>query len=137
MVIPKKLQASILEKLHKDHAGICRIKALAQSYGWWPGLDCEVEQLVKSCLPCQSVKNAPSVAQLHPWLWPAKPWQRIHVDFAGPVEKRMLMVVVDAHSKWLEVIEMASTTSELNIQALRGLFVVHGLPDQVVSDNRP
>ena len=117
-VIPKKLQASILEELHKDHAGICRIKALARSYvWWWPGLDREVEQLVKSCLPCQSVKNAPSVAPLHPWLWPAKPWQCIHVDFAGPVEKRMLMVVVDAHSKCLEVIEMTSTTSELTIQA--------------------
>ena len=32
---------------------------------------------------------------------------------------------------------MTSTTSELTIQALRGLFVVHGLPDQVVSDNGP
>ena len=96
VVIPKKLQASILEELHKDHAGFYRIKALARSYVWWPGLDREVEQLVKSCLPIQ---NAPSVALLHPRLWPAKPWQCIHVDFAGPVEKRMLMVVVDAHSK--------------------------------------
>ena len=137
VVIPKKLQAAILEELHKDHAGICRIKALARSYVWWPGLDREVEQLVKSCLPCQSVRNAPSVAPLHPWVWPAKPWQHIHVDFAGPVEKRMLMVVVDAHSKWPEVIEMTSTTSELTIQALRGLFAAHGLPDQVVSDNGP
>ena len=137
VVLPKKLQAAILEELHKDHAGICRIKALARSYVWWPGLDREVEQLVKSCLPCQSVRNAPSVAPLHPWVWPAKPWQRIHVDFAGPVEKRMLMVVVDAHSKWPEVIEMTLTTSELTIQALRGLFAAHGLPDQVVSDNGP
>ena len=137
VVIPKKLQAAILEEIHKDHAGIRRIKALARSYVWWPGLDREVEQLVKSCLPCQSVRNAPSVAPLHPWVWPAQPWQRIHVDFAGPVEKCMLMVVVDAHSKWPEVIEMTSTTSELTIQAMRGLFAVHGLPDQVVSDNGP
>ena len=88
-----------------------------------------MEQLAKSCLPCQCVKNAPSVAPLHPWLWPANPWQRIYVVFAGPVEKHMLMVVVDAHSKWSEVIGMTSTTSELTNQALRGLFAVHGLPD--------
>ena len=49
----------------------------------------------------------------------------------------MLMLVVDAHSKWPEVIEMTSTTSELTIQALQGLFAVNGLPDQVVSDNGP
>ena len=59
VVIPKKLLAAILEELHKVHAGICRIKALARSYVWWPGLDREVEQLVKSCLQCQSVRNAP------------------------------------------------------------------------------
>ena len=47
VVIPKKLQASILEELHKDHAGICRIKALAGSNVWWSGLDREVEQSVK------------------------------------------------------------------------------------------
>ena len=93
--------------------------------------------MVKSCLPYQSVRIAPSVAPLHPWLWPAKPWQHIHVDFTSSVEKCMLMVVVDAQSKWLEVIEMTSTTSELTIQALRGLFVVHGLPDQMVSYNGP
>ena len=66
VVIPKKLQAAILEQLHKDHAGICRIKALAQSYVWWPRLDRVVEQLVKSYLPCQSVNNAPSVAPYTP-----------------------------------------------------------------------
>ena len=49
----------------------------------------------------------------------------------------MLMVIVDAHSKWPEVLEITLTTSELTIQALRGLFAVHGLPDQVVSDNGP
>ena len=118
-------------------AGICRVKALAWSYIWWPGLDREVEQLVKSYLPCQSVRNAPSVAPLHPWVWLAKPWQRIHVDFAGPVEKRMFMVVVDSHSKWPEVIEMTSTASELTIEALQGMCEVHGLPDQVFSDNGP
>ena len=32
VVIPKKLQASILEELHKSHAGICRIKTLAWIY---------------------------------------------------------------------------------------------------------
>ena len=32
VLIPKKLQASILEELHKDQAGICHIKALAQIY---------------------------------------------------------------------------------------------------------
>ena len=77
------------------------------------------------------------MAPLHPWLWPSKPWQRIHIDYAGPVRGRMLLVVIDAHSKWPEVIEMSSTTSCATIRVLRTLFATYGLPRQLVSDNGP
>lgn len=40
------------------------------------------------------------------WSWPGTPLQRIHVDFAGPVEGHMFVVVVDAHYKWPEVKRM-------------------------------
>ena len=40
---------------------------------------------------------------VHFWEWPATPWQRIHVDFAGPFVGRMFLIIVDAHSKWPEV----------------------------------
>ena len=113
------------------------MKALARSYLWWPGLDKDLESCVQGCGPCQTTRNAPAPAPLHPWLWPAKPWQRIHVDFAGPFMGRMFLIVVDAHSKWPEVIEMSSTTATLTIAALRRLFAAYGLPQQLVSDNGP
>jgi len=77
------------------------------------------------------------VAPLHPWLWPSRPWQRIHVDFAGPVRGRNFLILVDAHSKWPDVIEMRSTTSTATIRELRQLFATFGLPEQLVSDNGP
>ena len=61
-----------------------RMKSIARSYLWWPKLDRDIEDLVRSCTSCQAVKKAPSTAPLHPWIWPSKPWQRIHIDFAGP-----------------------------------------------------
>ena len=91
----------------------------------------------KSCLPCQAVKQPPPPALLHPWIWPDRPWQRIHVDFAGPFLGRMFLLVVDAHFKWTEVFEMNQTTSTKTIQVLRQLFSSYGLPEQVVSDNGP
>ena len=42
------------------------------------------------------------MAPLHPWEWPGKPWSRIHIDYAGPFQGRMFLVIVDSHSKWLE-----------------------------------
>ena len=137
VVVPCKLRARVVEELHRNHPGISRMKALARSYLWWPGLDKDLESCVQGCGPCQTVRNAPAPAPLHPWLWPAKPWQRIHVDFAGPFMGKVFFIVVDAHSKWQEVIEMSSTTSTLTIAALRRLFATYGLPQQLVSDNGP
>ena len=45
----------------------------------------------------------------------------------------MFLVVVDAHFKWPEVIQMSSTTSQNTIEALQVLFARYGLPE--VSDN--
>ena len=137
VIIPPTLQDKVLEELHTSHPGISRMKAIARSYTWWPGLDKEIEDLVKSCPACSSLRNAPSVAPLHPWLWPSQPWQRIHIDFAGPIQGKMMLVVVDAHSKWPEVATMTSTTAPATIRVLREMFATYGLPQQLVSDNGP
>ena len=42
---------------------------------------------------------------------------------------------MDAYSHWLEVVSVASTSSDCAIQKLRILFATHGLPDLLVSDN--
>jgi hypothetical protein len=36
----------------------------------------------------------PQVAPLHPWEWPSAPWERVHVDFAGPFMDSMFLVLV-------------------------------------------
>lgn len=115
------------------------MKSIARSYVWWPNIDQHIEELVKGCVPCQTSKDMPAVASLHPWVWPAKPWQRLHIDFAGPFLGKMLLffVLVDAHSKWPEVIEMSSTTSQNTIVILQHIFAAYGIPLQIVSDNGP
>lgn len=61
----------------------------------------------------------------------------MHLDFAGLFLDRMFLVVIDAHSKWPEVVEMMSTTVHKTITELRKLFTRYGLPLQVVTDNGP
>ena len=60
------------------------MKALARSYVWWPGLDEDIANMVKSGAACQSVRSLPAKASLHPWVWHTFPWECIHVDFCGP-----------------------------------------------------
>ncbi|XP_053395598.1 uncharacterized protein K02A2.6-like [Mercenaria mercenaria] len=135
VVIPTKLRKQILDLLHASHPGIVRMKNLARGYVWYPGIDKDLELLVKSCVGCQKQQKAPSAVNLHPWEWPSSPWERVHIDFAGPFLGRMFLIMVDAHSKWPEVIEMKSTTAERTIEVLRTVFSRNGLPTNIVSDN--
>ena len=137
VVVPPKLQTRVLDELHEGHLGIVKMKALARSYIWWPTMDKAIEQLTKSCSGCQLIQNNPSVAPLHPWEWPARPWQRIHIDFAGPFLGTMFLITVDAHSKWPEVVPMTTTSAIRTIETLRTMFAKNGIPEQLVSDNGP
>ena len=135
VVLPSKLQSMVLNLLHSTHPGIVRIQSLARSYVFWPGIDKDIEQLVKQCSGCQKQQNEPEKAFLHPWEWPTSPWERVHVNFLGPFMNRMFFVMIDAHSKWPEVFVMKSTTSEKTISVIRSVFARNGLCKQLVSDN--
>ena len=57
------------------------------------------------------------------------------MDYAGPVNNHILLVVVDAFSKWIEVFPVKSASSATTIEKLRCLFATHGIPESIVSDN--
>ena len=91
VVVPTKSQSQVLEVLHESHIGVVKMKALARSYIWWPGIDREIEELARGC---QRVQHAPKSSPLHPWEWPSTHWQRIHVAYAGPFLGMIFLVIV-------------------------------------------
>ena len=137
VVIPKKLRPDVLNELHSGHAGSSRMKELARCYVWWPNLDKDLEEMCKSCQDCLSLRATPPKAELHPWEWPSHPWHRIHVDYAGPVNGHYYLIIVDAHSKWVDVYHTKGTTAKETIKCLQHSFAQFGLPISIVSDNGP
>ena len=137
VIIPPQGRNAVVVELHETHPGASRMKSLARSYIWWPGMDAEIEKFVKSCITCQESRSCPPSAPLHPWQWPSQPWSRLHLDFAGPFLGHMYLVIADAHSKWLDAHIMSSITSKKTITVLRSVFAIHGLPQKVVTDNGP
>ena len=114
-----------------------KMKSLARMFIWWPGLEKDIESSVQQCCECQESQAHPPAAPLQPWSWPSRPWSRIHIDYAGPLLGRMFLVIIDAHSKWVEVFPTSSATSPATIALLQSTFARFGLPETVVSDNGP
>ena len=49
VVIPKKLRSEMLKQLHIPHMGIEKTKLSARESVFWPGLNREIEDMVKLC----------------------------------------------------------------------------------------
>lgn len=135
IIIPKELQPQLLQELHTAHTGIVKMKAIARSYVWWKNIDIDIERLVRECKTCCLLQKNPTKVQIHSWEFPKEPWSRVHIDYAGPFLNSYFLIVVDAYTKWLEVIPTTTITATATINILKKLFTTFGLPITVVSDN--
>ncbi|KAL6742231.1 hypothetical protein ANCDUO_23293 [Ancylostoma duodenale] len=95
----------------------------------------DIENFVRGRRSCQEATKSPVKMELHSWKIEGEPWSRIHVDFAGPVDGKTYLVVVDSYSKWPEIIEMTTASSTATIRQLTRLFAQFGNPYTLVSDN--
>ena len=137
IVVPARYRLAVLKTMHEGHPGTARTKLLARSRVYWPGIDADIEKMVKSCDDCAVNAKTPIKCTLQSWSIPEKPWSRIHIDYAGPIKSFFYLVIVDAYSNWPEVFKMTSTTSQRTIDCLEDAFSRHGLCDTIVSDNGP
>ena len=129
---------------HEGHLGIVKLKQRCRDLVWWPGIDRDIEALVKDCSAClvsgKTGHQAPP--PLQPLAWPSEPWDHLQLDICGeihgvPHHQRFLVVAYDLHSKWPELTTTGSVTSLIIIDFLDSLFSRWGLPKTITTDNGP
>lgn len=111
------------------------MKSIARSFVYWPGIDNDIEDFVRHCVPCCTAGKTPVKTTLESWPMPDKPWSRIHIDYAGPVDGVFYLVVVDPYTKWPEVYATKTTTTKTTMKLLTNSFATFGIPETIVSDN--
>lgn len=79
------------------------MKQLSREYVYWPKLANDIEQPVRHCDSCASTRNLPLKVPIQPWPTPSKHLERMHIDYAGPINRQYLLILVDAYSKFIDV----------------------------------
>lgn len=135
VVVPTVYRASVLQELHAAHLGIIKMKMIARERLWFPGIDVEIERVASTCERCIAARASPPKVPIENWHWPNSVFERIHIDYLGPVHNKVFLVLVDAYSKWLECIEVSNLSAVTLINKLQSVFTRFGLPKSIVSDN--
>ena len=136
VIIPEALKTEALQMLHEIHEGVVRMKQLARRYVFWPGLNKDIEKVASSCSVCKENNVDTAPRSYIPWSEAKKPFDRIHLDFFH-WEGRNFLLVVDAFSRWIEVVKMRKTDAPALIDVLQGIFSRFGDTVMIVADNGP
>lgn len=135
IVVPEKFRAGVLQELHAAHLGVVKMKLLARERCWYPNIDNDIERVVANCTRCVATRPSPPRIPIEPWEWPRKVFERIHLDFLGPFHGTTYLVLIDAHSKWLECVEVPNLMTQTLINKLKNIFSHFGYPKYIVTDN--
>ena len=138
VVVPTRQQERLLEELHMTHMGVVKMKGVAREYFYWPLINKHIENIANSCSGCNKFKKRPAPAPLCPWPYARRPMERVHIDFCE-YKGKQLLVLIDAHSKYIWTHVMNNDTTTLKTLAVLWSWFCErsGFPATLVSDNGP
>ena len=101
-------------------------------------MDTMVEKHVGKCLACQYTTPCHTREPLQMTDLPRGPWQKVSVDFAGPLRnKDMALVFWDQYARYAVVEFTSSTFAGYVIPLFTRVFNTYGIPEEIKSDNGP
>ena len=107
---------------------------------YWPSMINDIKLHCRGCLTCQQTSTAAIPPLPLGRLPPAGDINdRVHMDLLGPLPDNLgmkyVMIVVDAYSKFLQLIPLENKTMEETSQALLDHWItIFGIPKVIVSD---
>ncbi len=114
-----------------------KTKGLLREKVWWPGIDQEVEKLIKECHACQvTVSGKVNYEPLTATTIPSTNWHTVALDIQGPYPtKDYLIALIDYRSRYPVVVQVKSITTKTVIKALEKIFSMFGYVHELVADN--
>ena len=136
LVIPAAMRKEMIAAVHATHIGVDGCVRRARDTMFWPRMTTELREYISKCDICLSYRPLQSKEPLLQHDIPDRPWAKIGADFCE-LNGRMLLVVCDYYSNYIEVESLQKCNSSGTIKAFKVLFARYGVPDTLVSDNGP
>ena len=103
---------------------------------YWPGLNTDVQQYIVKCQTCTNNMPSNSKEPVINHNIEILPWQKV-VTNLFKWKSASFLVTINYHSCFFEIEKLPMTSSSAVITKLKAHFAQHGIPSQLMSDNRP
>ena len=141
-VAPPSLRNSLIKEVHHaNHLGEWKTYQKLLLNWYWPGMQADVRRMVRNCEICQQQKNHHQPqGQTRRRLYAGRPWQRLAIDFTGPLDKtprgnQWILVITDHFTRWCDAFPMPDATAEATAKILEERVFCHfGVPEIIHSD---
>lgn len=136
LIIPRALRSQVLQLGHEGHPGQTLMTKRLRYVCWWPKMDAEIKDLVRTCHGCLTVSRPDPAEPMKRRELPKAPWVAVAIDFMGPLpSQEYLLVIVDYFSRYKEVKIMKNITAKDTIDRLEEIFIRLGFPQSITLDN--
>ena len=138
IVIPRSIRQKVLHYLHSSHQGIERTKQRARQIAFWPGMNREIENIVRTCTKCCTYKPSQPSEPLVQAEIPELPFSSTCTTDLFSCGGKQWLVYADITSGWTSVGNMGRSASSLSVvDTLRSWFTDVGVPSTITSDGGP
>lgn len=126
----------------KSHCGIHRTAAAIRDFYYWPKQSRQVNQYVLKCEFCtkQKILNEQAIGHLSSPAVPARPFQHVHIDVAGPFTKTFdqnmyIIAAMCRLTKYAVAKAIRVKDAETASKFLQSLFMRFGHIEVITTDN--
>lgn len=139
VVLPSGLRLRALKLAHISHPGMSTMKNFLRQGLWWPGVDREVEEYVKTCPECQLVTASVTPLPITLTELPNNPWEYVSMDFssASDTHSWKALVLTDNYSRFLVAVPMEKSDTDAVKRVLKRIFNTYYIPKTLKADNGP
>ena len=136
IVVPREARKAVLQRIHSNHAGMTKSKALARQVYYWPNMAKDIEDMVARCSTCQALGPSMAAAASIEREDDSIPGSHYGVDLCH-FEGQDWVVLMDRYSGYPFAKRLNKTNTAAVCGFLTDTFTEVGWPSVIRSDNGP
>ncbi len=108
VIVPRSMRPEMMKTLHTGHMGIVKTKQRARDLIFWPGMNKQIEEMIKKCSTCLKFQNKTPLLTPCRGPVPSLPWNKLGMDLFE-LEGNNYLVMVDYYSNYIELAPLNDT----------------------------